>query len=96
MKRLFSFVCAVVFMASCASGPVAPVAVQSKVVEDGGTGPYKVLMFEAPGFEAHTVFAPQDLSPFGKKNKLCLFDLDVELYRLDHVLRREDCVKVFL
>lgn len=70
MKRLFSFVCAVVFMASCASGPVAPETVQSKVVEDGGTGPYKVLMFEAPGFEAHTVFAPQDLSPFGKKNKL--------------------------
>lgn len=70
MKKLFSLVCSVAFMASCASGPVAPVAVQSKVVEDGGTGPYKALMFEAPGFDAHTVFAPQDLSPFGKKNKL--------------------------
>jgi dienelactone hydrolase len=27
-------------------------------------------MFEAPGFEAHTVFAPQDLSSFGKKKLL--------------------------
>jgi dienelactone hydrolase len=27
-------------------------------------------MFEAPDFEAHTVFAPQDLSAFGKKNLL--------------------------
>ena len=70
MKRLFSFVCAAAFLASCASGPVAPETVQSKVVEEGGTGPYKALMYEAPAFEAHTVFAPQDLSKFNKKNPL--------------------------
>ena len=70
MKRWYYFICAAVILAGCASGPVAPVTVQSKIVEDGGTGPYKALMFEAPDFEAHTVFAPQDLSAFGKKNPL--------------------------
>jgi hypothetical protein len=43
---------------------------KSKVVEDGGTGPYKALMTEVPGLQAHTVFVPQDLSKFGKQNPL--------------------------
>ena len=62
-------VCAFVLNA-CAPKPVAPNAAQSRVVEDGGTGPYKVLMLEDPSLEAHTIFAPQDLSAFGKKNLL--------------------------
>lgn len=70
MKRILSIICAAAMLAGCASGPVAPETVQSKIVEEGGTGPYKALMFEAPDFEAHTVFAPQDLSAFGKKNLL--------------------------
>ncbi len=70
MKRIFSFILAAAMLAGCATGPVAPETVQSKIVEDGGTGPYKALMFEAPDFEAHTVFAPQDLSAFGRKNLL--------------------------
>ena len=72
MKKLafLSAACLVILGTACKSGPVAPVASQSKVVEDGGTGPYKVLMLEDPSLEAHTIFAPQDLSPFGKKNLL--------------------------
>ena len=70
MKRYFSLFCAAVLLAGCASRPVAPETVQSKIVEDGGTGPYKAIMFEAPDFEAHTVFAPQDLSEFGRKKQL--------------------------
>lgn len=70
MKRYFSLICAAAILAGCASGPVAPETVRSKIVEDGGTGAYKAIMFEAPAFEAHTVFAPQDLSVFGKKKKL--------------------------
>lgn len=70
MKRSFYLICAAVLLAACVSGPVAPETVTSKIVEDGGTGPYKALMFEAPSFEAHTVFAPQDLSPFHKNNPL--------------------------
>ena len=70
MKRWYSFICAAAVLAGCAAAPVTPDTVRSKIVEDGGTGPYKALMFEAPDFEAHTVFAPQDLSAFGKKNLL--------------------------
>ena len=70
MKRFYSLIFAAAILAGCASGPVAPETIQSKIVEEGGTGPYKALMFEAPDFEAHTVFAPQDLSAFGRKNLL--------------------------
>ena len=61
--------CALALVA-CTPKPVAPNATQSLVVEDGGTGPVKVLMLEDPTLEAHTIFAPQDLSAFGKKNLL--------------------------
>lgn len=64
-------VCAFV-LAGCTPKEVAPAASQSLVVEDGGTGPYKVLMLEDPSLEAHTIFAPQNLAPFGKANKLPL------------------------
>ena len=43
---------------------------QSQVVEDGGLGAYKTIMKEEETLEAHTIFVPQDLSVFGKKNKL--------------------------
>lgn len=56
--------------ASCTSGPVTPSFTQSRLVEEGGTGPYKALMLEDPSLPAHTVFVPEDLSPFGKKNPL--------------------------
>ena len=41
-----------------------------KVVEDGGTGPYKAVMQEEPSLPAHTVFVPQDLSKFGADNPM--------------------------
>ena len=43
---------------------------KNRVVEDGGTGPYKAIMVEEPSLEAHTIFRPADLSKFGKKNPL--------------------------
>ena len=72
MKKIafLSAACLIVLGTACKSDPVAPVASMSRVVEEGGTGPYKVLMLEDPSLEAHTIFAPQDLSPFGKKNPL--------------------------
>ena len=71
MKKASLILMAAAFMlAACAPKEVAPVASQSRVVEDGGTGPYKVLMLEDPSLEAHTIFAPQNLAPFGKNNKL--------------------------
>jgi len=70
MKKYLLFICAAMLLLACGGGPVAPIVGQSRLVEDGGTGPYKALMFEVPGLEAQTVFAPQDLSPFGKNKKL--------------------------
>ena len=45
-------------------------APKSKIVEDGGTGSFKAVMKEETTLPAHTVFVPQDLSKFGKKNLL--------------------------
>lgn len=42
----------------------------SRVVEEGGTGPYKAVMKEEPTLEAHTIFVPQDLSAFNEKKAL--------------------------
>ena len=49
---------------------VAGSVTKSKIVEEGGTGPYKAIMEEIAGLPAHTVFMPQDLSKFDKKNPL--------------------------
>ena len=40
------------------------------VLEDGGTGPYKAVMYEVEGFAEHTIFAPKDLSAFNAKKPL--------------------------
>lgn len=42
----------------------------SRIVEEGGTGNYKAIMKEEPSLDAHTIFVPQDLSAFDKKNPL--------------------------
>jgi len=42
----------------------------SRVVEDGGTGPYSALMLTENTLPTHTVFRPKDLSVFSKGNKL--------------------------
>ena len=65
-----SLVCLALLGMSCSSKSVSPVASQSRLVEEGGTGPYKALMLEDPSLEAHTIFVPQDLRPFGKDNLL--------------------------
>ncbi len=42
----------------------------SRVIEDGGTGPYKAIALQESSLATHTVFRPQDLSKFGGNNKL--------------------------
>jgi hypothetical protein len=44
--------------------------VTQRVVEDGGTGAYKAIMYTDGSLPTHTVFRPEDLSVFGKKNQL--------------------------
>ena len=43
---------------------------KTRIIEDGGTGPFKAMMKEEPSLPEHTVFVPQDLTPFGAKKKL--------------------------
>ncbi len=43
---------------------------RSRMLEDGGTGPYRAIMMEVAGFAEHTVFRPIDLSPFNEKKPL--------------------------
>ena len=47
-----------------------PVGHRSRMVEEGGQGPYKAIMKEVEGLKAHTVFCPKDLSAFNKKKPL--------------------------
>ncbi len=47
-----------------------PVKRTSRIVEDGGTGPYKAVMLQEASLPTHTVLRPQDLKPFGKGKKL--------------------------
>ena len=43
---------------------------KERIVEDGGTGPYKSIMKEEPTIYAHTIFVPQDLNSFNQKHPL--------------------------
>lgn len=52
-------------------GRRAPAQAQkSRVLEEGGTGPYKAIMMEEASLATHTIFRPRDLSAFGKDNPL--------------------------
>ena len=43
---------------------------KSRVVEDGGTGPFKAVMKEEASLAEHTIFVPQDLSVFNAKKQM--------------------------
>lgn len=63
------------YLISAAAAVMAMVAVpvqaqNSRIVEEGGTGPYKAIMMEEPTLTTHTIFRPQDISKFGKGNLL--------------------------
>ena len=60
----------VLFMLMLCMGISAMAQLKSRVVEDGGTGPYKVIMTEVEGLAEHTVFVPQDLKPFDANHPL--------------------------
>lgn len=44
--------------------------INSRTVEDGGTGPYSALMATDQSLATHTIFRPKDLGAFGKNEKL--------------------------
>lgn len=60
----------IVFLLTILTNQIYAQEVASRVVEDGGTGPYSAVMISENSLSTHTIFRPQDLSVFGKKNKL--------------------------
>ena len=43
---------------------------KSRIVEDGGTGPFKAIMYTHNSLETHTIFHPVELKPFDANNPL--------------------------
>lgn len=58
------------FLNEAQKGGAAKGEPKSRIVEDGGTGAYKAIMKEDFSLPEHTIFVPQDLSAFDKKNPL--------------------------
>lgn len=58
------------FLNAAQKGGAAKGEPKSRIVEDGGTGAYKAIMKEDFSLPEHTIFVPQDLSAFNKKNPL--------------------------
>lgn len=44
--------------------------VKSRIVEAGGTGKFSAIMMTEPSLPTHTIFRPQDITMFGRKEKL--------------------------
>ena len=58
------------FLNEAQKGDAAKGEPKSRIVEDGGTGADKAIMKEDFSLPEHTIFVPQDLSAFDKKNPL--------------------------
>jgi hypothetical protein len=70
MKKIHSVLFLLVVLAAVCANQLTAQESTSRIVEDGGNGEYKAIMISEPSLATHTVFRPQDLSVFGKKNKL--------------------------
>ena len=60
MKRTILMLLGAAMIMGCKT-QVAETYTDNRVVEDGGTGPYKAIMVTEPSLEAHTIFRPEDL-----------------------------------
>jgi hypothetical protein len=59
------------FMNSVSAQDAAPaLKPASRVVEDGGTGPFKAIMASESSLPTHTIFRPSELANAAKKSKL--------------------------
>ena len=75
MRKNISFLIAAAMyclsMVNTVSAQTAPATrATSRIIEDGGTGPYKAIALQEASLATHTVFRPQDLSSFGPNKKL--------------------------
>ena len=51
-------------------GSIQAKEVKTRTIDEGGSGQYKAIMASDDAIATHTIFRPQDLSAFGKKNLL--------------------------
>jgi len=70
MKKIHRVLFLLVVLAAVFANQIIAQETVSRIVEDGGTGEYKAIMISETSLPTHTVFRPQELSAFGKKNKL--------------------------
>ena len=61
MKKMF-------VLATVAVAAMSVHAQESRVIEDGGTGPFKAIMTQDASLSTHTIIRPEDMSKFGKGN----------------------------
>lgn len=69
-SSIFTFLCLFWAGALIAQQQNNQFPANSRVVEDGGTGPYNAIMLSEASLPTHTVFRPKDLTAFGNGNKL--------------------------
>jgi hypothetical protein len=76
MKKIFTCIAILVLAGInyqnplAAQDPGASAILGPRVVENGGTGAFKAIMYTDSSLVTHTIFRPNDLSVFGEKNKL--------------------------
>ena len=75
MKSTFLIAVAAAMLVSCGGAQQKKVSEPElpsfqRVLENGGSGDFKAVMFEDSTLKAHTIFCPKDLSKFSKDNPL--------------------------
>lgn len=71
LSHLWTMVVAGVFLFNLVSAQENNAGLKAvRVVEDGGSGAYHAIMYTDESLPTHTVFRPEDLSPFGEQTKL--------------------------
>ncbi|MBR4267250.1 MAG: alpha/beta hydrolase [Bacteroidales bacterium] len=81
-KQIIIFAASAMFLMACGGAEqknqcekstesqCAKIPESQRVLENGGSGDFKAVMFEDSTFNAHTIFCPKDLSKFSKENPL--------------------------
>ena len=68
MKKLFCL--ALAFLALVSTNVLNAQDIATKLIEDGGSGPYKAIMATDESLQTHTIFKPINLEPFGRRQLL--------------------------
>ena len=68
MKKLFFM--ALALLALVSTNVLNAQDIATKLIEDGGSGPYKAIMATDESLQTHTIFKPLNLEPFGRRQLL--------------------------